>query len=401
MSLLAGAHIVPFRSAAWRCHRCCLGAHVNNVKASCACVLVFTRSACMQAMPLYARTAQRCAGAVVAGRAPGAPASCWARALLDMQICTLLQRGRRCRKHHPLALWLRLRQGAQAHSKEEAVKSMQSYKAGLSQALANHEDMLLKAQRAPGEGVQGAGLPRRCAAESAAPALSHCAGVRASAAAVEGEPAAPTGLQELTKDDYDSFLRDAGDKLVIVDFYTDWYAPSRLGVAGKLPFQTQSRPPHRSAVLRAARMQPRLRWAGSHLCVWQQVRAVQDDSAAAGGDGRGAERPCSHRKVQLQQVQQGPGHLAGHQGRADLPALQARRAGNVLPRLMSTPASLCSCTWLCRIAKAACHPQHPRTKPAASARRTTPACAPVPGKQVAMMTGAKVDNLRELIQKHC
>jgi len=33
MSLLAGAHIVPFRSAAWRCHRCCLGAHVNSVKA--------------------------------------------------------------------------------------------------------------------------------------------------------------------------------------------------------------------------------------------------------------------------------------------------------------------------------------------------------------------------------
>jgi len=148
-------------------------------------------------------------------------------------------------EQHSLALWLRLRQGAQAHSKEEAVKSMQSYKAGLSQAQANHEDMLLKAQRAPGEGVQGAGLQRRCAAESAAPALSHCAGVRASAAAVEGEPAAPTGLQELTKDDYDSFLRDAGDKLVIVDFYTDWYAPPRLGVAGGRPPRTQSRPPRR------------------------------------------------------------------------------------------------------------------------------------------------------------
>ena len=145
------------------------------------------------------------------------------------------------------------------------MKSMQSYKAGLSQALANHEDMLLKAQRAPGEGVQGAGLQRRCAAESAAPAPSHCAGVRASAAAVEGEPAAPTGLQELTKDDYDSFLRDAGEKLVVVDFYTDWYAPP--AGSGRRAAARDSEQTTCSAVMRAARVQPRLRWAGSHLCM--------------------------------------------------------------------------------------------------------------------------------------
>ena len=48
------------------------------------------------------------------------------------------------------------------------------------------------------------------------------AGVRARAAAVEGEAAAPAGLQELTKDNYESFLRDAGGTLVVVDFYTDW-----------------------------------------------------------------------------------------------------------------------------------------------------------------------------------
>ena len=73
MSLLAGAHIVPFRSAAWRCHRCCLGGPGDSVKAGCGCGLVLTRSACMQAMPLHAGTARRCAGAVVAGWPPKGP----------------------------------------------------------------------------------------------------------------------------------------------------------------------------------------------------------------------------------------------------------------------------------------------------------------------------------------
>lgn len=43
-------------------------------------------------------------------------------------------------------------QGAQSQSKEEALRSMQSYRAGLSQALAKHEDQL-KAQASPSEGV--------------------------------------------------------------------------------------------------------------------------------------------------------------------------------------------------------------------------------------------------------
>ena len=43
-------------------------------------------------------------------------------------------------------------QAAQPQSKEEALRSMQSYRAGLSQALAKHEDQL-KAQASPSEGV--------------------------------------------------------------------------------------------------------------------------------------------------------------------------------------------------------------------------------------------------------
>ena len=42
-------------------------------------------------------------------------------------------------------------QGAQSQSKEEAIRSMQSYRAGLTQALAKHEDQL-KAQASPSEG---------------------------------------------------------------------------------------------------------------------------------------------------------------------------------------------------------------------------------------------------------
>jgi hypothetical protein len=40
-------------------------------------------------------------------------------------------------------------------------------------------------------------------------------------AAPEGEMKA---LRELTKDDYNTFLEEAGDTLVVVDFYTDWYS---------------------------------------------------------------------------------------------------------------------------------------------------------------------------------
>ena len=33
------------------------------------------------------------------------------------------------------------------------------------------------------------------------------------------------GLRELTKDDFWQYMEEAGDKLCVIDFYTDWYAP--------------------------------------------------------------------------------------------------------------------------------------------------------------------------------
>jgi hypothetical protein len=34
------------------------------------------------------------------------------------------------------------------------------------------------------------------------------------------------GLRELTKDDFWQFMEDAGDKLCVIDFYTDWCVPA-------------------------------------------------------------------------------------------------------------------------------------------------------------------------------
>ena len=42
--------------------------------------------------------------------------------------------------------------------------------------------------------------------------------------AQEGETEAPAGLRDLTKDDFHSFLHEAGGTLVVVDCYTDWRA---------------------------------------------------------------------------------------------------------------------------------------------------------------------------------
>lgn len=44
-------------------------------------------------------------------------------------------------------------------------------------------------------------------------------GFRVAAAAVEAE----ADLRELSVDDWDSALEEAGDTLVVVDFYTAWY----------------------------------------------------------------------------------------------------------------------------------------------------------------------------------
>lgn len=53
-------------------------------------------------------------------------------------------------------------------------------------------------------------------------------GFRVAAAAVEAE--AGPDLRELSVDDWDSALAEAGDTLVVVDFYTNWYV-AQLGLS--------------------------------------------------------------------------------------------------------------------------------------------------------------------------
>lgn len=50
----------------------------------------------------------------------------------------------------------------------------------------------------------------------------RAAGWRTAAAAT----GSGSGLKELNKDSFHSFLEDAADTLVVVDFYTDWCVPS-------------------------------------------------------------------------------------------------------------------------------------------------------------------------------
>ena len=40
--------------------------------------------------------------------------------------------------------------------------------------------------------------------------------------AAAGQATASAGLQELDKDSFHSYLEQAGDTLVVIDFYTDW-----------------------------------------------------------------------------------------------------------------------------------------------------------------------------------
>ena len=40
-----------------------------------------------------------------------------------------------------------------------------------------------------------------------------------------------TGLQELNKDNFHSFLEEAGETLTVVDFFTDWHALAHMQYA--------------------------------------------------------------------------------------------------------------------------------------------------------------------------
>ncbi|CAL8472180.1 g11722 [Coccomyxa elongata] len=87
-------------------------------------------------------------------------------------------------------------------SKEEAIANMQSFKAGLAKALASRE-----------EGLRAEVATKAATVEEGSP-----------------DQATTSGLRELTKDNFYSFLKENADKLVVVDYYTDWCGPCKLMV---------------------------------------------------------------------------------------------------------------------------------------------------------------------------
>lgn len=66
-----------------------------------------------------------------------------------------------------------------------------------------------------------------CQHATAAPGRQELSGMRRSVAtAAAGDSGGGAGdhadLRELTKDDFHSCLEEAGDQLVVIDFFTDW-----------------------------------------------------------------------------------------------------------------------------------------------------------------------------------
>ena len=103
---------------------------------------------------------------------------------------------------------------------------MDEYKKGLQQRLVDHEQELRS-----GRSTTGGSSKYTCTVTTALFCwVIHCVcsklvlpvhdvpGFRVAAAAVEAE----ADLRELSIDDWDSALEEAGDTLVVVDFFTNW-----------------------------------------------------------------------------------------------------------------------------------------------------------------------------------
>lgn len=116
---------------------------------------------------------------------------------------------------------------------------MEEYKQGLQQRLADHEQELRtkKSNSTPSGGSREyllmlsqhsswcIRLTLLCPKNIFLPTCPLMVpGFRVAAAAVEAE----ADLRELTIDDWDSALEEAGDTLVVVDFFTNWSVKLRL-----------------------------------------------------------------------------------------------------------------------------------------------------------------------------
>ena len=225
-------------------------------------------------------------------------------------------------------------------------------------------------------------------------------GVIAEGVDSQAPPAATAAsLPSVDKDTFYPTINGAGDTLVVVDFYTDWCAAGAL-LPAQATLHGAASPGLGSATRRAAR-----------LTRARQVRAVQADDAQAGGDEPGARpRPpplrCAAHAVALvvafAALSLTPCGVAfPAQEYKDVKFVKCncnKEFKDIGKALGIKVARACPHSFGCR-----CLPHH-ACLGLADALSICSLAATFhlyrQGKQLAVMTGAKVDELRELILAH-